>query len=206
MKLMEVDEAASAIKSLVDEDADIIWGSAFVPELDGKIRVSVVATGIGAASLLAAAPTTLSDLDTAAAPPRPAVAAPVARPMPVLKAVPATAPVAPPAAKFTPVVVPISEAELRLTPPASSLPAPMFEEGFQDELVLDNERLIVLTPPADAETELTLVDPFGEPMRGPSLFDRMAMAARAAVHVDTIELPVEALRPRRRLMFGGASR
>jgi cell division protein FtsZ len=46
MKLLEVDEAANHIRELVDEDANIIWGSAFNNELNGKIRVSVVATGI----------------------------------------------------------------------------------------------------------------------------------------------------------------
>jgi cell division protein FtsZ len=45
---MEVDEAASHIKELVDPDANIIWGSAFNNDLDGRIRVSVVATGIEA--------------------------------------------------------------------------------------------------------------------------------------------------------------
>ena len=46
MKLLEVDEAANHIRELVDEDANIIWGSAFNPDLEGQIRVSVVATGI----------------------------------------------------------------------------------------------------------------------------------------------------------------
>lgn len=46
MKLLEVDEAANHIRDLVDPDANIIWGSAFNPDLQGKIRVSVVATGI----------------------------------------------------------------------------------------------------------------------------------------------------------------
>ena len=46
MRLMEVDEAANHIRELVDPDANIIWGSAFNDELQGKIRVSVVATGI----------------------------------------------------------------------------------------------------------------------------------------------------------------
>ena len=46
MKLLEVDEAANHIRELVDENANIIWGSAFNPNLEGKIRVSVVATGI----------------------------------------------------------------------------------------------------------------------------------------------------------------
>lgn len=46
MRLMEVDEAANRIRELVDSDANIIWGSAFNENLNGKIRVSVVATGI----------------------------------------------------------------------------------------------------------------------------------------------------------------
>jgi len=46
MRLMEVDEAANHIKELVDPDANIIWGSAFNDDLEGKLRVSVVATGI----------------------------------------------------------------------------------------------------------------------------------------------------------------
>jgi cell division protein FtsZ len=53
---MEVDEAASHIKELVDPDANIIWGSAFNTDLDGKIRVSVVATGIEADAVTQAPP------------------------------------------------------------------------------------------------------------------------------------------------------
>ncbi|MFL6845220.1 MAG: cell division protein FtsZ [Allosphingosinicella sp.] len=56
MRLMEVDEAASHIKELVDPDANIIWGSAFNNELEGKIRVSVVATGIDAEAVTQAPP------------------------------------------------------------------------------------------------------------------------------------------------------
>src|SRR6201985_405894 len=48
MRLMEVDEAASHIKELVDPDADIIWGSAFNNELERRIPGSVVATGMEA--------------------------------------------------------------------------------------------------------------------------------------------------------------
>jgi cell division protein FtsZ len=46
MTLLEVDEAANAISGEVDADANIIFGAAFDPALDGKIRVSVVATGM----------------------------------------------------------------------------------------------------------------------------------------------------------------
>ena len=46
MTLLEVDEAANAISSEVDPEANIIFGAAFDPSLEGKIRVSVVATGM----------------------------------------------------------------------------------------------------------------------------------------------------------------
>jgi cell division protein FtsZ len=46
MTLFQVDAAANRIREEVDQNANIIFGSAFNPELDGKIRVSVVATGI----------------------------------------------------------------------------------------------------------------------------------------------------------------
>jgi cell division protein FtsZ len=46
MTLFEVDEAANRIREEVDPEANIIFGSAFNKELDGTIRVSVVATGI----------------------------------------------------------------------------------------------------------------------------------------------------------------
>ena len=46
MTLFEVDEAANRIGEEVDADANIIFGSALDAALEGRIRVSVVATGI----------------------------------------------------------------------------------------------------------------------------------------------------------------
>ena len=46
LTLFEVDEAAELIRSMVDEDANIIVGSAMDPDLQGIVRVSVVATGV----------------------------------------------------------------------------------------------------------------------------------------------------------------
>ncbi len=46
MTLFEVDEAANRIRAEVDPDANIIVGSTFNQELEGRVRVSVVATGI----------------------------------------------------------------------------------------------------------------------------------------------------------------
>ena len=50
MTLFEVDEAANRIRKEVDEDANIIFGSSVEDDLNGRIRVSVVATGIDAAA------------------------------------------------------------------------------------------------------------------------------------------------------------
>ena len=46
MTLFEVDQAANRIREEVAEDANIIFGSAVDDSLNGRIRVSVVATGI----------------------------------------------------------------------------------------------------------------------------------------------------------------
>lgn len=49
MTLFEVDEAANRIRDEVDPEANIIFGSTFNSEMEGSMRVSVVATGIEAA-------------------------------------------------------------------------------------------------------------------------------------------------------------
>ena len=56
MTLLEVDEAANAISEQVDPEGNIIFGAAFDPSLAGKIRVSVVATGMDGASMTAIEP------------------------------------------------------------------------------------------------------------------------------------------------------
>jgi len=53
MTLFEVDEAANRIRDEVDPDANIIFGSTFDATLQGRMRVSVVATGIEAANVAA---------------------------------------------------------------------------------------------------------------------------------------------------------
>jgi cell division protein FtsZ len=60
MTLFEVDEAANRIRKEVDADATIIFGSAFDDKLEGVMRVSVVATGIDAATQALGKPSTAS--------------------------------------------------------------------------------------------------------------------------------------------------
>jgi len=50
MTLFEADEAASRIREEVDPNANIIFGATFNQALEGKMRVSVVATGIDLAA------------------------------------------------------------------------------------------------------------------------------------------------------------
>lgn len=53
MTLFELDEAANEIRREVDTEANIILGSTFDPELEGRIRVSVVAAGVAVAEAAA---------------------------------------------------------------------------------------------------------------------------------------------------------
>jgi len=46
LTLFEVEEAANRIRDEVDQDANIIFGTALDPNMEGRIRISVVATGI----------------------------------------------------------------------------------------------------------------------------------------------------------------
>ncbi|MEM6905812.1 MAG: cell division protein FtsZ, partial [Pseudomonadota bacterium] len=59
LKLFEMDEAANRIKEEVDPDALIKFGSTIDPDLEGKMRVSVVATGIEADAVARPIPTEL---------------------------------------------------------------------------------------------------------------------------------------------------
>ncbi|HEY4251848.1 MAG TPA: cell division protein FtsZ [Roseomonas sp.] len=81
MTLFEVDEATNRIRREVDEEANIIFGSSVEEDLNGRIRVSVVATGIDLAAEQAKPETnarpTLVAVGGAAAPVAAVAAAPV---------------------------------------------------------------------------------------------------------------------------------
>jgi cell division protein FtsZ len=81
MKLLEVDEAANHIRELVDPNANIIWGSAFNPDLQGKIRVSVVATGIEQTDEMAIEASRPLNLSASRGPARPALSVPASEPL-----------------------------------------------------------------------------------------------------------------------------
>ena len=57
LMLFEVDEAVNRIRAEVDPDANILFGSALSETLEGRVRVSVVATGIESEAMMRKPPT-----------------------------------------------------------------------------------------------------------------------------------------------------
>ena len=138
MTLHEVDEAANRIREEVDGDANIIFGSTFDATMQGRMRVSVVATGIAALASQQPAPNYLSlDMNRPVQTGQPALSRPVAPPVgrvampaaamapaPVIPAAPVAAPMAPPPVTVVPPPPPAMEPApiAAMAPPA---PAPM---------------------------------------------------------------------------------
>ena len=123
LTLFEVDEAATRIREEVDQDANIILGATFDEELEGVIRVSVVATGIDkTAAEIAAAPISIRQ-----APAKPAQ--PAARPAAAPAIAQSGAPIEAPRAA-DPVADAIRQAEINAAVMASR-PAPQPVDDFQ---------------------------------------------------------------------------
>ena len=215
MRLLEVDEAANHIRDLVDPDANIIWGSAFNPELEGRIRVSVVATGIDSdAKPGLAAPaaeptksfsfgmgrktddsTSFRPSATASAP----VSAPEPAPAPAAAPSPSVSFTAPPAAQPAPQSAPLDLQPTQAVQPSAPAAA-------DDELVLGAETMVPPTPktygeepaaPAQAPagrrswiapgSDAAPADAAPQPRvkLGGTLFERMSNAARGPARDDS---------------------
>ena len=158
MRLLEVDEAANHIRELVDPDANIIWGSAFNPELEGKIRVSVVATGIDADAQAAAPQAEAPRVFSFATPRRPAVETPA----------------------------PVAEAEPELEPapePGFSQPEPM---TFDDEPEAEAPAMPEAYEPEEVAAEAPAPIPlsFGDE---PEDEDELVLGSESAVEDDVVE-------------------
>ncbi|MEY4500775.1 MAG: cell division protein FtsZ [Pseudomonadota bacterium] len=159
MRLMEVDEAASHIKELVDPDANIIWGSAFNNSLDGKIRVSVVATGIEADASAMPEPARVFAFPTTRAAEKPAAAvAPLvveAQPEPIAAVEPAPVALSQPEPEAFPVEQPAVAAPAFGFSAPLEAPEPVAEDvaAEDDDLVLEAQEEIVEAPEAVLELE-----------------------------------------------------
>ncbi len=179
MRLMEVDEAANHIRELVDPDANIIWGSAFNPDLEGKIRVSVVATGIEseAASAAPARPFSFSTNPQPVSTPEPT---PQAEVRPLFDA-PTTAPVTQQEPEDVMELggpeAPVATTEEAEEPVvAEARPAARFDdiEG-KDELLLGAEAKVAAAPQPAPEPSQPAAAP---KTSGGTLFERMSGLSR----------------------------
>ncbi len=195
MRLLEVDEAANHIRELVDEDANIIWGSAFNSELEGKIRVSVVATGIEAEARGVSAPAPAATRAFSFSAPRkveePAPVAFVApepdvEPEPVAEA-PATVDAEPAHSSDDELVLDTSAELTDPLPDAEPAAAPRVF-GDEADSVAEHvpevpQRRRWLSPGAPAEAAAP-VEPVAEPAPrvklGGTLFERMSSVTRGA--------------------------
>ncbi|MEO0032161.1 MAG: hypothetical protein RIS94_1919 [Pseudomonadota bacterium] len=185
MKLLEVDEAANHIRELVDPNANIIWGSAFNPDLDGKIRVSVVATGIEQSqeqAEIAARPMQLGGSRGPAFPGSAAAPAaapaftppPVAQPEPVAQAAPEPAP--------APAVEPEDALDLTLDLSEEQPAAPAAPVAEELELGVAEEEDAPV-PPRFGRAQPAPAAPAprtGGAAGGSTLFERMANLSRGA--------------------------
>lgn len=180
MRLMELDEAANYIKELVDPDANIIWGSAFNDNLKGKIRVSVVATGI--------------DGDAQAK-------APQSQPFAFAnRSAPAPAPVVPASVPFAPSVEaepevasgdsrpsfggleppePVVPVEAAVAPAEPPRPVAIISDDGDDELLLGSDNIADEPAEAVMEEPVRPVSPRVTAGTG-TLFERMSSLSRSS--------------------------
>jgi len=184
MTLLEVDEAANAISEQVDPEANIIFGAAFDPSLDGMIRVSVVATGMDGASIAAIEPK-VERRPLTAPPLRADTQRPVApAPEPVMRA-PTPAPAYErPAAYVPPTPAPAARPEVSAyaPPPATPAPTTISFEDEEEQGELYSAQPAIITPPSAPEPQIVrpltkIVDPMVEEMEEP-LFGEAAFEDR----------------------------
>lgn len=179
MTLLEVDEAANAISDQVDPEANIIFGAAFDPSLDGVIRVSVVATGMDGASIAQIEPKPVSRNTTAQpliAETRPA--APQAAPAPA--PAPAVAETTRPGMRYEPRPIERPAA----APVASYAPEPAYEEPAPvveaqedlrfEEPVMEEPRIAAPAPRVTRIVDPMVAEAEDEPLYSETYEDRRA--------------------------------
>jgi cell division protein FtsZ len=205
MTLFEVDEAANRIGDEVDPDANIIFGSAMDPDLEGRLRVSVVATGIDLEANVQPHPV-LKIYSEPALKVVTETPAPALKPVPALQDAPARAAADDAEAAAEPPerkpMAATAEAEIGAPETESDDSAvpdavPVAEETPQARPVVAEtpaETPFIPPPPAEPNSprhaglapdpfkEADLINggqPAAERRRGPSLFQRMKASSRA---------------------------
>ncbi len=186
--MFELDEAANRVRAEVDADANIIVGSTLDPDMDGMMRVSVVATGIDAAEVDQSVPRPSERRPTQTAPivmpqtqsaaPRRASAAPAA----VERAAPAAA------AASTPEPAPASEAKPEPAPAAAEAaptPTPAPAPSKPKMLIIDDEE-----PNLFADYDPNKTTQSAEPAPAPDFIAPRATAPGEAIAEERAPTPI----------------
>ena len=200
MTLYEVDQAANRIREEVAEDANIIFGSAIDENLAGRVRVSVVATGIDMGLNEAQKPRLVAvggaGMPLAPAPAAPAPAVPFTpAPMPMQLLTPRAMP--------EPQPLPQPDMMVRQAPPPSA-PPPAPQPSLS-ALLTDRPATAPLPTPTPARSLLNIMTggfrakrsldaeaeaPRGEPHRAEPSFPAAPPApARPATQEEALEIP-----------------
>jgi cell division protein FtsZ len=128
LTLFELDEAANRIREEVDPDANIIVGSTLDPDIDGGMRVSVVATGIDVSESAADIPVPARAAATFA--PAAPVAEDIAETQPAVAAEePSLFDASSAAEEAKPMFAPASEFQ----PAATEEPAPAYQSDIEED-------------------------------------------------------------------------
>jgi cell division protein FtsZ len=172
LTLFELDEAANKIREKVDPEANIIVGSTLDTSMEGRMRVSVVATGIDAAVSHADMPL-----------PRRSMAAPL-RDKVSAEVHPARQPAARPAMQPAARAAAAAPAAPRMEPRAEARPEPRFEQRAE--------------PRAEIRQEYRAPEPAAEPTLFDDQFEDEGQDAykpfEPAAYED--DIPAPAYRPR----------
>ncbi|HEY1504178.1 MAG TPA: cell division protein FtsZ [Stellaceae bacterium] len=189
MTLFEVDEAANRIREEVDPEANIIFGSTFDEMLEGRMRISVVATGIEADKAVQPRPliSLVSDRSKADAP-RAALApftpspSPAAELKPLEQRIPEMRPMTAeprfemkvdPVPSALPHAQSIEAQAVRNAPFMPPKPAEAAAKPIPAAIAVSTLESVIAAPPVEA------VRPAPKPAsRGPSLFERVTKAGR----------------------------
>ncbi|MGH6973961.1 MAG: cell division protein FtsZ [Stellaceae bacterium] len=194
MTLYEVDEAANRIREEVDPEANIIFGSTFDEKLAGRMRISVVATGIDADQMEHPKPLEVVQKERAARDQaaRPAIAPAAPAPMPYVVQPAAAAPVLVPEPEPEPEVVePTPAAAVAAMPRVDAIEAQALSRGsfmpqrqpVEPVMVRPAPVRPVTAPNAFADAAIANgarqpQRPAPQAKRTPSLFERVTNAGR----------------------------
>jgi cell division protein FtsZ len=202
MTLFEVDEAANRIREEVDPEANIIFGSTFDENLEGRMRISVVATGIEADKAVQPRPliSLVSDRSKADA------ARPTLAPLSPAPAPAATAELLKPLeqrlaeARTISEPRPVAEARTEVRAEAVSIEAQAVRNGAfippKPEAVVKPAVAPAAMPGPEpiAAADTAIRAPQKPASRGPSLFERVTKAGRL-LHREEPEPPVARVTP-----------